>query len=110
MKIGRALEIGASISNAAVSRSPQAAFSTIPDVINLYHAGKGIFLGRFVYNGISSIKLFFQLNINTFFIKNKYLPLSYILLHLYKRVLISNRDGKKRIIDIDNFNNSLNIL
>ena len=45
---GRALEIGANIGSAAVSRSPKAALSTIPDVIKFYHTGKGLYLGKFV--------------------------------------------------------------
>ena len=45
---GRALEIGASIGSAAVSRNPKAALSTIPDVIKFYHTGKGLYLGKFV--------------------------------------------------------------
>ena len=45
---GRALEIGANIGSAAVSRNPKAALSTIPDVIKFYHTGKGLYLGKFV--------------------------------------------------------------
>ena len=44
----RALEIGADIGSAAVSRNPKAALSTIPDVIKFYHTGKGLYLGKFV--------------------------------------------------------------
>ena len=45
---GRALEIGANIGSAAISRNPKAALSTIPDVIKFYHTGKGLYLGKFV--------------------------------------------------------------
>ena len=45
---GRALEIGANIGSAAVSRNPKAALSTIPNIIKFYHTGKGLYLGKFV--------------------------------------------------------------
>ena len=45
---GRALEIGANIATAAAAKSPKAALSTLPEVINFYHTGKGIYLGKFV--------------------------------------------------------------
>ena len=45
---GRALEIGANIATAAATKSPKAALSTLPEVINFYHTGKGLFLGKFV--------------------------------------------------------------
>ena len=45
---GRALEIGANIATAAASKSPKADLSTLPEVINFYHTGKGIYLGKFV--------------------------------------------------------------
>ena len=38
---GRALEIGANIATAAATKSPKAALSTLPKVINFYHTGKG---------------------------------------------------------------------
>ena len=44
----RALEIGANVATAAVSRNPRAALSTLPEVINFYHTGKGLYLGKFV--------------------------------------------------------------
>ena len=44
----RALEIGANIGAAAVSRNPKAIASTLPEVINFYHTGKGLFLGKLV--------------------------------------------------------------
>ena len=37
---GRALEIGANDGGAFASRSPKAALSSLPDVINFYHTGK----------------------------------------------------------------------
>ena len=44
---GRALEIGANIATAAATKSPKAALSTLPEVINFYHTGKGLYLGKF---------------------------------------------------------------
>ena len=44
----RALEIGANIATAAATKSPKAALSTLPEVINFYHTGKGLYLGKFV--------------------------------------------------------------
>ena len=45
---GRALDLTAKIATAAASKSPKAALSTLPEVINFYHTGKGIYLGKFV--------------------------------------------------------------
>ena len=45
---GRALEIGATVGSAFASRSPKAALSTLPEVINFYHTGKGLYLSKFV--------------------------------------------------------------
>ena len=45
---GRALEIGANTATAAATKSPKAALSTLPEVINFYHTGKGLYLGKFV--------------------------------------------------------------
>ena len=44
----RALDLTAKIATAAASKSPKAALSTLPEVINFYHTGKGIYLGKFV--------------------------------------------------------------
>ena len=44
---GRALEIGANVATAAASRNPKAALSTLPEVINFYHTGKSLYLGKF---------------------------------------------------------------
>ena len=44
----RLLEIGANIATAVASKNPKAALSTIPEVINIYHKGKGLYLGKFV--------------------------------------------------------------
>ena len=38
---GRALEITSNIATAAATKSPKAALSTLPEVINFYHTGKG---------------------------------------------------------------------
>ena len=45
---GRALEITPNIATAAATKSPKAALSTLPEVINFYHTGKGLYLGKFV--------------------------------------------------------------
>ena len=45
---GRALEIEAIIATAAATKSPKAVSSTLPEVINFYHTGKGLYLGKFV--------------------------------------------------------------
>ena len=44
----RFLEIGANVATAAVSKNPKAALSTLPEVITLYHTGKGLYLDKFV--------------------------------------------------------------
>ena len=45
---GRALDLTAKIAAAAATKSPKAALSTLPEVINFYHTGKGLYLGKFV--------------------------------------------------------------
>ena len=45
---GRALDLSAKIASAAAIKSPKAALSTLPEVINFYHTGKGLYLGKFV--------------------------------------------------------------
>ena len=45
---GRALDLTAKIATAAATKSPKAALSTLPEVINFYHTGRGIYLGKFV--------------------------------------------------------------
>ena len=44
----RFLENGANVATAAATRNPKAALSTLPEVINFYHTGKGLYLGKFV--------------------------------------------------------------
>ena len=44
----RFLEIGANVATVAVSKNPKAALSALPEVINFYHTGKGLYLGKFV--------------------------------------------------------------
>ena len=39
---GRALDLTAKITTAAATKSPKAALSTLPEVINFYHFGKGL--------------------------------------------------------------------
>ena len=43
----RALEITSNIATAAATKSPKAALSTLPEVINFYNTGKGLYLPRF---------------------------------------------------------------
>ena len=45
---GRALEITSNIATAAATKSPKAALSTLPEVINFYYTGKGVYLGKFI--------------------------------------------------------------
>ena len=45
---GRALDLTAKIATAAATKSPKAALSTLPEVINFYHIGKGLYLDKFV--------------------------------------------------------------
>ena len=44
----RALDITANIATAAASRSPKIVLSALLEVINFYHTGKGLYLGKFV--------------------------------------------------------------
>ena len=44
----RFLEFGANVATAAVIKNPKAALSALPEVINFYHTGKGLYLGKFV--------------------------------------------------------------
>ena len=48
-KTGRALENTSNIATAAATKSPKAALSSLPEVINFYHTGKGLYLTRFIY-------------------------------------------------------------
>ena len=43
---GRALEISANVASAAASRNPKNVLSTLPEVINFYHKGRGVYLGK----------------------------------------------------------------
>ena len=45
--LARFLEIGANVATAAASRNPKAALSSLPEVFNFYHTGKGLYLPRF---------------------------------------------------------------
>ena len=47
-KPARVLEINANVATAAASRKPEAALTTLPEVIFFYHTGKGLYLGSFV--------------------------------------------------------------
>ena len=44
----RFLEISANVATAAASRNSKAASSALPEVINFYHTGKGLYLEKFV--------------------------------------------------------------
>ena len=41
-------EIGGNVATAAASRNLEAALSTLPEVVNFYHTGKGLYIGKFV--------------------------------------------------------------
>ena len=45
---GRALESGANVGSAFATRSPKAALSSLPEVINFYLTGKRLYLGKIV--------------------------------------------------------------
>ena len=45
---GRALDLTAKKATAAATKNPKAGLSTLPEVINFYHTGKGLYLGKFV--------------------------------------------------------------
>ena len=45
---GRALEIGANVATAAASRNPKNVLPALPEVINFYHKGRGVYLGKFI--------------------------------------------------------------
>ena len=48
---GRALEIGANVATAAATRNPKAALWALPEVINFYYKGRGVYLGKFIVYG-----------------------------------------------------------
>ena len=45
---GRALEITSKTATAAATKSPKAALSSLPEVTNFYHAGRGLYFGKFI--------------------------------------------------------------
>ena len=45
---GRALETGSNFRSTFISRSPKATLSSLPEVINFYHTGEGLYLGKIV--------------------------------------------------------------
>ena len=47
-KPSRFLKVGANVATVAVSKNPKAALSALPEVINFYHTGEGLYLGKFV--------------------------------------------------------------
>ena len=44
----RFLEISANVATAAATKNPKATLSALPEVINFYHKGEGLYLGKFV--------------------------------------------------------------
>ena len=52
--LGRALDITANVASADASRNPKAAFLTLPEVINVYHTGKGLYAGTFVFRNLEN--------------------------------------------------------
>ena len=46
---GRALELTSNIATATAGKSPRAALLSCPELINVYHTGKILYLSRFVY-------------------------------------------------------------
>ena len=45
---GRDLEIGANVGCEFASRNPEAALSSLLEVINFYHTGRGLYFPRFI--------------------------------------------------------------
>ena len=45
---GRALDITANVARAVASKNPRAALSSLPEVINFYHTGRRLNLGKLV--------------------------------------------------------------
>ena len=46
---GRAFEIEANVGRAAAGRNPKKnVLSTLPEVIEFYHEGRGVYLGKFI--------------------------------------------------------------
>ena len=45
----RFLGISANVATTAASRNPKNLLSTFPEMINFYHSGKGLYLGKFVW-------------------------------------------------------------
>ena len=45
---GRALKSTSNIATAVAITCPKATLSSLPEVINFYHTGKGLYLGQFV--------------------------------------------------------------
>ena len=46
--LARFLELTADVATAAASRNPNAALSTLLEVINFYRKGSGLYLGKFI--------------------------------------------------------------
>ena len=45
---GRGLEIGAHVATTAASRNPKNVLSTLAELVNFYHKGRGVYLGKFI--------------------------------------------------------------
>ena len=46
--LGRALEINPNIATAAATKNPKASLSSLPELINFYHTGRGLYVGKLV--------------------------------------------------------------
>ena len=44
----RALEVGANVAAAVLSRNPKIVLTTLPEVVNFYRKGRSVFLGKFI--------------------------------------------------------------
>ena len=45
---GRSLEITSTVATATVTKSPKAALSSLPELTQFYHMGKGLYFGKLV--------------------------------------------------------------
>ena len=89
---GRALEMEAHVGSAFVSRSPDAALSSLLEVVNFSDTGKGLYFCKFVQ---------FML-----YKRNKK-QIDYTYPHQLKNIDFEQR-LEKTINDVDNFNNHIN--
>ena len=88
------MEITSNIATAAATKSPKAALSILPEVINFYHTGKGSYLGKFVW--------FYTIQMEQ---KTKTIPFCTIWKKYWFRTKI-----RKKLNDVISFNNSITTL